>query len=88
MVSMCSVMVQAWKGKGRAGLGRAGQEQGRSRAGAGQADLHDIDLGGRLATPDLDSEGDGDTFSYPRHKPAQLSGLAQQRSSQTPSCCF
>ena len=78
---MCSVVVQAWKGKDRAGLGRG-------RAGAGQADLHDIDLGGRLATPDLDRERDGDAFSYPRHKPAELGGLAQQRSSQTTPCCF
>lgn len=78
--------------KGRVGQGRAGQggaEQGRTAQGrAGQADLHDIDLGGRFATPDLDSERDGDAFSYPRHKPAQLGGLAQQRRPQTTPCCF
>ena len=55
---------------------------------AGQADLHDIDLGGRLATSDLDSERDGDAFSYPCHEPAQLGRLAQQRRPQSTPCRF
>ena len=77
------------EGQGRAGQGRAGQGRaGQGRAGQGRLYLHDIDLGGRLATPDLDSERDGDSFSYPRHKPAQLGGLAQQRRPQTTPCCF
>lgn len=69
------------------GQGRTGQSKAR-QGRAEQADLHDVDLGGRLATPDLDSKRDGDAFSNPCHKPAQLSRLAQQRSSQTTPCRF
>ena len=50
--------------------------------------LHDINFGIGLSGPNFDSEGDGNAFSYPSHKPAKLGGLAQQGSSQAPSCCF